>query len=262
MSERDSNPSSDNTGNQAPKPDKKIDNAGETTQQYFIPVVVLIVLSIIVVSTFYSKEFNHLIAGAAHHDQAGGFASEVAENSRTSSKVLVEPEAKVQSNPNAEAASVTEVPQEAATAEIETTVHDSGLTTADTSPSDTAAIQTSTPESNSLVSINGELSYPATNSHDPLPYAPPTNYGMPRQRQAYNEKMEQWRRSPEEAMRARREHMMKIHEYRAAVLKRIEQDRLDMYKRMRDIEQVQQKRLDERMNWMEQQHRHSLKRPI
>ena len=56
--------------------------------------------------------------------------------------------------------------------------------------------------------------------------------------------------------------MKKMHEYRAAVLKRIEQDRLDMYKRMQEIEQARHRRLEEQMDWMELEHKHSMKRPI
>jgi len=263
MNEHDSNPSSDHTGDTAPKPHSATKNSNESTHSYFIPVVLLIVLCVIIVSTFYSEEFNNLIAGATSHDQADEPVSYVTEQTLASSKAIDKPEDNAKSNINTVTASVTEVPQEAANAVIETTVPDSTFTTAATASSDTAVKQALNPESENLVSMEDEVSYPDRKIHDPYPYAPPTSYGLPRQQQtAYNEMMEQRRRSHEEAMQARREHMIRMHEYRAAVLKRIEQDRLDMYKRMQEIEQAHQKRLEEQMNWMEMEDKRSMKRPI
>ena len=263
MNERDSNPSSDDTGDTSTKPHKATKISNETTHSYFIPVVMLIVLCVIIVSTFYSKEFNNLIAGAKSPDQADELASDVTEQTQTSSKTIDKPEDDAKSNMNTETASVTGAPREATTAVIETTAPESTFTTADTAPSDTTATQALTSEINSLVSMKDEVSSPYRKNHAPYPYEPPTSHGMTQHHQrAYNEMRGQRRRSHEEAMQAHREHMIKMHEYRAAVLKRIEQDRLDMYKRIREIDQAHQRRLDEQMNWMELEEKRSMKRPI
>ena len=73
--------------------------------------------------------------------------------------------------------------------------------------------------------------------------------------------MEQRRRSYQEAAQARREYLIKMHEYRAAVQKRIHQDRRDMYDRRQQIEHESQKRLDTHMNWVEQAGKRSMNRP-
>ncbi len=74
--------------------------------------------------------------------------------------------------------------------------------------------------------------------------------------------MEERRRAYEEATQARREHMIKMHEYRAAVQKRIEQDRQDMYKRRHETRQQKQRKQDELMDRIEQIEKRSMNRPI
>ena len=263
MSERDSNPSFGDTGNTAPKTHKKTNNSNETTHSYFIPAVMLIVLCVIIVSTFYSKEFNNLIAGATPPDQADELASEVTQHSLAGTQAIDKPEDMAKSNTNTETAPVTEVSHEAATTVVETAVPDSTLTIAVIASSETAAEQALTPELNSLASMEDEASYSDRKNRDPYPYAPSMSYGMPQQQQkTNNELMEQRRRLYEEAMQERRDHRMKMREYRAEVLKRIEQDRLDMYKRMQEIEQEHQRRLDQQINWMELEEKRLMNRPI
>lgn len=263
MSERDSNPSFGSTGNTAAGSHKTSDKSNETAHSYFIPVVILIVLCVTIVSTFYSKEFNNLIAGAAPPDQADELASEVTQHSLASKGTLYKPEDKANSNTNTETTPVREASHEAATTVVETTVADSTLTTADTPSSETSAEQVLTDELKSLVSMKDEASYSDRNNRDRYPYAPSMSYGMPQQNQnTYNEMMELRHKLYEEAMQERREHRMKMREYRAEVNKRIEQDRLDMHKRMQEIEQEHQKRLDQQMNWIELEDKRSMYRPI
>ena len=264
MSEHDSNPSFGDTGNTAPGSHKTSDTSNETAHSYFIPVVMLIVLCVTIVSTFYSKEFHNLIAGAASQDQADQLASEVTQHPREKTPAVdVAEEDRAKSNTATETAPVTEASQEAATATVETAAADSTLTTADTPASETTAVQIQAGELNSLVSIKDEASYSDRKNRAPYPYAPPMNYSMPQQHQSsYNEMMEQRRSLYEEAMQERREHRMKMREYRAEVNRRIEQDRLDMHKRMQEIGQEHQKRLDQQMNWIELEDRRSMNRPI
>ena len=264
MSEHDSNPSFGDTGNTAPGSHKTSDKSNQTAHSYFIPVVILIVLCVTIVSTFYSKEFNNLIAGAASPDQADELASEVTKHSQAKTQAIDEAEEDgAISNTNTDATPVTEATLEAATIVVETAEADSTSTTADTPASETTAEQIQTDELNSLVSMKDEASYSDRKNPAPYPYAAPMNYGMPQQQQgSYNEMMEQRRSLYEEAMQARREHRMKMREYRAEVNRRIEQDRLDMHQRMQEIEQEHQKRLDQKMNWIELKDKRSMNRPI
>ena len=264
MSEHDSNPSFGDTGNTAPGSHKTPDTSNETAHSYFIPVVILIVLCVTIVSTFYSKEFHKLIAGAASPDQADELASEVIQHPRAKAPAIDEAEEdRSKSNTNTEPTPVTEASQEAATAAVEIAAADSTLITADTPASETTAEQIQADELNSLVSIKDATPYPDRKNRAPYPYAPPMNYGMPQQHQSsYKEMMEQRRRLYEEAMQERRQHRMKMREYRAEVNRRIEQDRLDMHQRMQEIGQEHQKRLDQQMNWIELEDRRSMNRPI
>jgi hypothetical protein len=263
MSERDSKPSFGDTGNTAAGSHKTSDNSKQSAHSYFIPVVILIVLGITIVSTFYSKEFHNLIAGAAPPDQADEIDAEVTQHPLAKTQAIDDAEDKAKPDTNTEPTPVTEASQEAATAAVESAAADSTLTTADTPAPEKTAEQVLTDELNSLVSIKDEASYSDRNHRAPYPSAPPMNYGMSQQHQSsYNEMMEQRRRLYEEAMQERRQHRMKMREYRAEVNKRIEQDRLDMHKRMQEIQQEHQKRLDQQMNWIELEDKRSMNRPI
>jgi hypothetical protein len=263
MSEPDSNPSVDDSGNTAPVTQKTSDNSNETAHAYFIPLVMLTVFCVIIVSTFYSKEFNHLIAGATAPDQADEPAPEATQQSLAKMQSIDEAEYRAKSKTNTEPAPVAEASREATTAVVETAVADSTSTTANTSSSDTTAEQIRTDELKSLVSMKDEASYSDRKYRTPTYYAPPMSYRMPQQHQrTYNEMMEQRRSLYEEAMQERRERRIKMREYRAEVHKRIEQDRLDMQQRKQEIQQEHQKRLDRQMNWIEQENKRSMNRPI
>ncbi len=262
MSERDSNPSSDDTGNMTPKPRKTSENPDETTHSYFIPVVLLIVLSVTIVSTFYSEEFNSLFT-ATPSVQVDQLASESTPHSSAITQAPDNPENTAEPNANTENTPVTEISDEAATAAVEAAAADPALTTEDTPSSEETAEPVLNNELNNLVSMKDEAPYSDRNNRASYPYVPPGSYGMPQQhRPGYPEIIEQRRRLYEEAMQERREHRLKMREYRAEVLRRIERDRLDLYRRMQEIEQERQKRFDQRMNRMELVEKRSINHPI
>lgn len=262
MSEPDSNPSFGDTGDTVPGTHKTSDHSSETTHGYFIPVVMLIVLCVIIVSTFYSKEFNDLIAGATPPDQTDEPASEATQHSLARTQEIDQAEDNAKSNINTDTAPVTEASHQLATGTVESAVADSTLTTADTPTTETTDEPVLTGELNSLVSMQDEASYSDSNNRVQYPYAPPVSYTMPQQHRSYNDMMEQRCGLYEQAMQERREHRIKMREYRAEVNKRIEQDRLDMHKRMQEIEQEHQRRLDQRMNWIELEDKRSINHPI
>ena len=219
-------------------------------------------LCVIIVSTFYSKEFNDLIAGATPPYQTDEPASEATQHSPAGTQAIDQAEDNAKSNTNTLAAAVTEASHQLATGAVETDVADSTLKTAGIPASETTDEPVLTDELNSLVSMQDEASYSDRNNRAHYPYAPPISYAMPQQHRSYNEMMEQRRSLYEEAMQERREHRIKMREYRAEVNKRIEQDRLDLHKRMLEIEQEHQRTLDQRMNWIELDDKRSINRPI
>lgn len=273
MSESDSTQSSDNnanTGNNtinsaqtAPRLNQESDNPGQNTHAYFIPLVMAIVISVIIVATFYSNEFNNLFAGVVTPDHGDELTSPGQEKLLTTAGAIDEFADTAETKANTASAAANKAADEVATTVVETAASDSSLIPAETPSSETITVTALSPGTATLASLDKQL--PTSDSQYPnaYPYAPPMAHGLPEDYQnAYNEMMQQRRRSYDGAVQARREHLIKMHEYRAAVQKRIHQDRQDMYKRKQLIEQENQKRLDTHMNRVEQAEKRSMNRPI
>ena len=221
----------------APDLNMQTDNASEHTHGYFVPVVMMIVLGIIVVATFYSTEFNSLIAGVASPDR---------DNDRTKAeqRLIARMATEGESEDAAESSAITEtaVANSASSEDVTkisgTAAPDSTLTTPDTSLFEPASADASSAEFRTAAAQDKPVSYTGKQLRGASPYAPPMPYDMPENyRQYYNEIMELRRRTHAQAMQARRAHMKKMHEYRTVVRKRIKQDRLDRYLRVHEIAQ-------------------------
>jgi hypothetical protein len=242
MSDSDSAPSNNSnpgTGDTpvdtAPYMKKKADNSSDNTHGYFIPAVMVLVLGVIIIATFYSKEFNNFITAIlpSDHDEQ----------------------------------LVAEQPGESDTIENKEHMAESAsLVTASSAATETTSMEQitekATPADNSPASIQDRTGFqkPVEMYAPPLAYAPPpAAYAMPGEWKSYNELMEQRRRAHEEAWR---QHMQRIHEYQQAVMKRIEQDRADMYRYMQELARESQRRRDEFMNRMEHIEKASMDRPI
>jgi len=273
MSESDSTQSSDknaNTGNSsinsaqtAPCLKKESDNPGQNTHAYFIPLVMVTVISIIIVATFYSNEFNNLIAGVESPDHGDELTSPVQEKLLIRKSAIDKFADTAATNANTASAAVDNAADEAATTVVETAASASSFIPAKIPSSETSAVTALSPGTATLASLDKQVPSSDSQYRNASPYVPPITYGSPAEHQnAYNEMMQQRRRSYEGAVQARREHLIKMHEYRTAVQKRIHQDRQDMYKRKQLIEQENQKRLDTHMNRMEQAVKRSMIRPI
>ena len=255
-----SKPSMDNSPvNTAPYMKKKAYNNSESTHDYFIPVVIVLVLSVIIIATFYSKEFNDLMAGIVSSEQGAQLASNEQKQFNAKSNVIRETE-------NAGATSVTAENK----APAENTANVSGSTrstTNSTMPSVTASSELAAEKEaptahNSLAALQNQAGYPAivNNYAVPMPHAPPpATYALPGEWSAYNELMMQRRRQYEEAQR---EHLKRINEYQAAVMKRIEQDRADLFRHMQELAQESQRRRDAFIHRMNQFEKTSMDRPI
>ena len=247
--------------NTAPDPNKQSENPAENTHGYFIPLIMGIVLGIIIVATFYSKEFDNLVTGVASTDQAGEL------NSEANGKLQASPasiDASADTADSGEIAGAAVIAK--ASNEFTTRAEPAGAGSTSATPATSSAITVAGNNVNPqpYIVASQEYQVPVTSRQDnSAPYAPPMPYGIPeRRQQGYNDTMEERHRAYEEAAQARREHMIKMHEYRAAVQKRIEQDRQDMYKRRHETEQQKQRKRDELMDRIEQIEKHSMNRPI
>jgi hypothetical protein len=266
MTESDSTPSTsrnssadNNPLDTAPYMKNKPDNSDESTHGYFIPVVMALVFGVIIISTFYSREFNNLLAGIVSSDPGEQLTSNVKEKFYAKSNAIQQ---------SANVAATTTSAETGGPAESNTNVSASASSTITStiSPGDTRSEPSAEKDEaishNSLASIQSQPAYPAR-SHNhaaPLPYAPPpANYALPGEWNAYNELMLQRRRAYEQAQR---EHLKRLDEYRAAVMNRIEQDRVDMLRHMQELAQESQRRRDEFIHRMDQFDNTSMDRPI
>lgn len=247
-----------NNINTAPDLNKQSDNANVNTHGYFIPVVMMIVLGIIIVATFYSQEFNNLIAGSVSPGQADALISGTVDKSIVITATSDEPADTGKPIAITDTTTETIQPDQVAATAIETTVTDSSLNPAETSSTAVTAEQALSTDNSRRTS----LQYPPyTGRHNRKAYhnAPSMAYGMPEHYQnTDNERMEQRRRAHRKAMQARREQMIKVYEYRTAVRERIKQNRLGRYQRMQEIEQDNRGRLDR----IEQEEKRSMNRPV
>ena len=248
--------------NTTPDPNKQSENPDENTHGYFIPLVTGIVLGVIIVATFYSEEFNNLVTGVASTDQANELSSD-ANGKLLASSASIDTSADTDdSSVITEAAVVANASNEVTTRVTEPVVSGSTSTTPGTSSAETVAGNYVNPQPYKVASQEYQAPFMARQDNS-APYAPPMPYGMPERRQQdYNDTMEELRRAYDEATQARREHMIKMHEYRAAVQKRIKQDRQDMYKRRHETRQQEQRKRDELMDRIEQIEKSSMNRPI
>jgi hypothetical protein len=266
MSDSDSIPSTssksgtDNSPvNTAPYMKKKPDNHSENTYDYFIPVVIVLVLSVIIIATFYSKEFNNLMAVIVSSDEGEQLSSNGQDQFNDKSKVI-------QVTEDAAARSTTAATGKPAenTASVSDSNHSNpnSIRPSGTAGSGLAAGKEAPKLYNSLASVQNQPTWPPhmNNYAAPFPHAPPpTSYAMPGEWNAYNELMMQRRRHYEEAQR---EYLKRIHEYQAAVMKRIKQDREDMLRYMQELAQESQRRRDAFIHRMNQYEKTSMDRPI
>ena len=269
MSESASTPSSDNhqnadsnSINTTPDPNKQSENPDENTHGYFIPLVMVIVLGVIIVATFYSKEFNNLVSDVASTDQADELNSDTNGKPLASLASLDASTDTADSSVATEAAVVANASNEVTTRVIEPVVSGSASTTQATSSAVAVAGNNVNLQPYKVASQEYQAPFTARQDNH-APYTPPMPYGIPeRLQQDHSGAMEERRRAYENATQARREHMVKMHEYRAAVHKRIKQDRQDMYKRRHETEQQRQRKRDELMDRIEQAEKRSMNRPI
>lgn len=268
MSESDSAPATNsdssadkNPANPAPYMKKKPDDSNESTHGYFIPVIMVLVLGVIIIATFYSKEFNSLVASIMPADDGSQLTASVKEKFYAKTNAVPASENTGTTTTGADNTSETSAHPVNVTDSALSATTSAGSAGASATEQTTEKGSPAAPES--LTAVQNQPAYPAyMNRYAPaLPYAPPppVTYAMPGEWNAHNELMEQRRQAYEQAQR---EHQKRLHEYRAAVMKRIEQDRQDMFRHMQELAQQSQKRRDEYLNRLEQFEKTSMDRPI
>lgn len=248
------------TINTAPRLNKHTAKLDQDKHAYFVPLVVMIVLGVIVVATFYSKEFNSLIAGSDSPDHADGLMSDKTDTSNATTVSVAESADTAGFNAVTNSTADRSPRVEENSTVIETAVSDSSLAPADTS---TALAKQTLFADNSI--MTSQPNPQNTDSHHRKAdyFTPPMAYGMPGQYQNINHDIWQQRHRVYEATtRARRQHMMKMTRDRATALRRMQQDRLHQYKRMREFERQGQNRQDELMPIKQRQDTRTSKRPV
>ena len=220
MPESDSNPSSGHTGTGI----STINSASTTPflmdliHRFFIPSIFTIVTAIVLTASLYSNDLDNP-AASVEQDQGDEHASNDEKKAVAASDVNDRPVDFIESR--------------------------SILRTADTS--------TAAKTSANAPSVDQQGFYRGRDSKHEYPYG----QSIPDARQefyppVYSEIREPRRLANRTAAKAREQHWQQIRANRAAVLKRIEQNRENMYRRRQEIEQQRLKRTNDRLKRLEQ----------
>jgi len=198
---------------------------------YFVPAIVMVVLCILIVATFHDKEAGSHADSVADTRQADKPA---ADKTTVNAIQLKAPDVADVSNKTINktatsarliAGDVALAPQsvdDAADADGSSPAQTSigaGINGAVAKPGKHSA-STGKPATDENVSYTGDPESIGSGIHVPLADKHQVNIPM----------QDQGRRLYQEAMQAQKAHMMKMLEYRAEVMKRIEQDRRDLYR--------------------------------
>jgi hypothetical protein len=231
---------------------------------FFVPVIVMVVLCILIVSTFQDREAGSQLAGVADKEQAVPAAdtkavtaihpkaSDVADASNktinktaTSGQLIPGDEALAAQSPDDADTTDTDVmspAQNSQSADIGGTVTNPAIHTASTGK---PAADQNAPDRDDPASSGSATQAPAAD-----------------RRQITNPMQDQGRRLHQEAMPEQRAHMMKMLEYRAEVMKRIEQDRRDLYRYRHNSAQHRREHRDRYRDRFEQARNGAEDRPI
>lgn len=203
------------------------------THDFFVPAIVMVVLCILIVATFHDKEAGSHPAVIADTGPAGKPAADktaetaihlqAADIADASNQTISDTATPGQLVPG-DAALAAQSVDDVNTADTDVrkpteTSTEAGNESAAASPAKHTA-STGKPANDENVSYTGDPASTGSEIHAPL--ADPRPATIPMQ--------DQGRRLYQEAMQAQKAHVMKMLEYRAEVMKRIEQDRRDLYR--------------------------------
>lgn len=213
---------------------------------FFVPVIVIVVLSILIVATFHANEPGSQLASVADTEQAeaAGDTKTVASNHAKSPEVT---DASLKTMDKT-ASSDQSIPRDQAVAA-------QAVDHADTADTDVISrAQTSTTagldgaDANTAKQAASTGKLPTDENTPDLDESASSGSGIHAastdRRQVTNPMQDQRGRLYREAMQAQKAHRMKMLEYRAEVMKRIEQDRRDFYRHSQNSAQQRREHRD------------------
>ncbi len=221
-----------------PNPKDKTEGKVTTHEphKYFIPGIIILVVSIIVVETYYKRKPTNRIAELTPTEQAelqtlSGNTVSAAVNSDATDEVDIAQVSGTTDMTETIATDNNVTQQKPAESSTETAATNTKIIAADNKP--VKSEQQEVFASREPVTDSAPRAYPA---YPPLPFEPPMPYGLsPQQQQHYLDMMERRRNAEARAMESLRRHREQMHQYRMAVLKRVEQDYRDMKRHMEEL---------------------------
>ena len=231
---------------------------------FFVPVIVMVVLCILIVATFHDREAGSQLAGVADTEQVAPAAdtkaltaihSKAPEVADTSSKTMHTTSISDQSIPRDQAVAA-QAADGANTADADVMSLAQNLRSAGIGGTVTNPAKHTTSTGKPTADQN------APDRDDPASSGSAKQAPAADRRQISNPMQDQERRLYQEAMLAQRAHMMKMLEYRAEVMKRIEQDRRDLYRYRHNSAQQHREHRDRYRDRFEQARNGAEDRPI
>ena len=200
--------------------DKKNDSQRKISHDYFIPVILTIVLCVVIVATFFDSNSSNTLTNAdtsIQHNDISVAKDQIALNS-----VVPSPQRTQNAEDKTESPAAEKqhdgilLPVNKASAAITT------------SPTKSADWHSSVPSSENNNNAFNQREY--TERVYPR-YAPPGS-----REDAYRQRSERNRRAYEEHLQRRQQHLEEMQHYRNTVLRQIEKDRIDLRKRMYELD--------------------------
>ena len=241
MSERDSARSSDNNAGTGSKPvdpasttpgsHGQNEDTGRGSHGYFVPLLLVIVLGIVFVAGF-EDELKNMAAMV----QLAGSGDEPR-------PVLAAKPAEITDSGIPAVSTAANPPVIATTPGGAATVETASATTVETDPlptplqgeaSDTTIASTLSPATDNTASQHAQASNAVSHNRPAQISATAQSTTAVDHYTGYRDMRQQQQKAYEDTLQARRTYRQKMREYRIAVLKRIEQDRRDMHRQMRE----------------------------
>ena len=254
------------TASTNPNPQDKTEGKGTTHEphKYFIPGIIILVVSIIAAETFYKREFSNQVAKQTPAEQtemqalSGNTVSTAVNPIATDTVDIAQVSDKADMTETIAPDDKNVAQQKETKTNTETAATNTTIIVADSKPVNSEQQQVFA--SRAPVTGSAPRAYPA---YPPQPFEPPMPYGLsPQQQQHYLDMMERRRNAEARAMESLRRHREQIHQYRMAILKRVEKDYRDMKRHMEELRAQSERAHDEFMRQLEAARNRSVNTPI
>ncbi|UCB55633.1 MAG: hypothetical protein JSW45_03645 [Thiotrichales bacterium] len=203
-------------------PTGKADRPVKLVHSLFVPLVTLIVFAIVIVASYRGNESSRLITTADHGEIPAHPASPVHPTAAVSTDKSIDP-------PEANTVSMPATAFSEAPVSLDQPTEPESVPV--TEPPVSVEVVSTTTAQPPLVTSRPLADEPQPLAQQARQQTVPISSTADQALTGYDGRLESWRRSYLLAQQARRIHRLKMHEYRAVVEKRIEQDRRDMHRR-------------------------------